>query len=147
MAFLIDTNIISEIQKGSKANKGVLEWYESIASDEIYLSVLVIGEIRQGIERLRRRNLEQANVLEERLKNIREILGGRILPITLEIANRWAINNVPDPFPVIDGLLAATAIEHDLVFVTRSIKDVKRSEAGHGFCNRPCLWQGPRYHV
>ncbi|MEA1911208.1 MAG: type II toxin-antitoxin system VapC family toxin [Spirochaetota bacterium] len=128
MAYLIDTNIISEIQKGSKANKGVQEWYESIKSDEIYLSVLVIGEIRQGIERLRRRNKEQAMVLEERLQKIREVFDKRILPITLDIANRWAINNVPDPFPVIDGLLAATAITHDLVFVTRNIKDVERSE-------------------
>lgn len=128
MAYLIDTNIISEIQKGPKANKGVLEWYENIKSDEIYLSVLVIGEIRQGIERLRRRNLEQANILEERLKIVRELIGDRILPITLEIANRWAINNVPDQFPIIDGLLAATAITHDLIFVTRNTKDVERSE-------------------
>lgn len=128
MAYLIDTNVISEIQKGSKANEGVLEWYEGIKSDEIYLSVLVIGEIRQGIERLRRRNLEQADILEERLKKIRELFGERILPITLNIANRWAINNVPDLFPVIDGLLAATAIEHKLIFVTRNIKDVERSE-------------------
>ena len=70
----------------------------------------------------------QANVLEERLKKIRELFGERILPITLDIANLWAINNVPDPFPVIDGLLAATAITHDLIFVTRNIKDVERSE-------------------
>ena len=128
MAYLIDTNIISEIQKGSKANKGVQKWYESIKSEEIYLSVLVIGEIRQGIERLCRRNSEQAKVLEERLEKLRELIGGRILPITLEIANRWAINNVPDSFPVIDGLLAATAIEHNLIFVTRNIKDVERLE-------------------
>ena len=128
MAYLIDTNIISEIQKGTKANKGVMEWYRNINSDEIYLSILVIGEIRQGIERLRRRNVKQANVLEERLKIIRDLIGGRILPVTLEIANRWAINNVPDKYPIIDGLLAATAITHNLIFVTRNTKDVERSE-------------------
>ena len=129
MAYLIDTNIISEIQKGSKANKGVQDWYKSIKADEIYLSVLVLGEIRQGIERLQRRNSEQALVLEKRLDKLNILIDGHILPITLEIANRWASNNVPDSFPVIDGLLAATALEHNLIFVTRNIKDVKRSGA------------------
>lgn len=114
MAYLIDTNIISEIQKGAKADKSVQEWYKSVKADEIYLSVLVIGEIRQGIERLRRRNPEQAKILEERLEKLKILINGHILPITLEIANRWALNNVPDPFPVIDGLLAATAIRTNL---------------------------------
>ena len=128
MAYLIDTNIISEIQKGDKANINVRQWFERVDSDDLYLSVLVIAELRQGIERLGRRNVEQAKVLEQRLKNIENLFDRRILPITLDIANKWAISNVPDPFPVIDGLLAATAMVHDLTFVTRNVKDVERSK-------------------
>lgn len=128
MAYLIDTNIISEIQKGDKANINVRQWFENVDSEELYLSVLVIAELRQGIERLSSRNVEQAKVLGQRLKNIENSFDRRILPITMDIANRWAINNVPDPFPVIDGLLAATAMVHDLIFVTRNVKDVERSK-------------------
>lgn len=128
MAFLIDTNIISEIQKGDKANINVRQWFEGVDSEDLYLSVLVVAELKQGIERLRRRNVKQANVLEQRLKNIEYLFNRRILPITLDIANRWAINNVPNPFPVIDGLLAATAMVHNLTLVTRNVKDVERSK-------------------
>lgn len=128
MAYLIDTNIISEIQKGNKANNSVKEWFDSVDSEDLYLSVLVIAELQQGIERLRLRNSEQAKVLGQRLKNIEELFSHRILPITMDIANRWALNNVPDPLPVIDGLLAATAMVHDLTFVTRNVKDVERTK-------------------
>jgi predicted nucleic acid-binding protein len=124
---LIVTNILSELQKGEKANPGVLNWYGNINGDELYLSVLVLGEIRQGIERLRRRDPEQAARLEQRAVVIQSKMTDRVLPISTAIAEHWGINNVPDALPVIDGLLAATAIEHDLTLVTRNIRDVKRS--------------------
>ena len=124
---MIVTNILSELQKGEKANPGVLNWYGNINGDELYLSVLVLGEIRQGIERLRRRDPEQAARLEQRAVVIQSKMTDRVLPISTAIAEHWGINNVPDALPVIDGLLAATAIEHDLTLVTRNIRDVKRS--------------------
>ncbi len=127
MAYLIDTNIISEIQKGSNADSNVMKWFDSIDENEAFLSVLVIGELKQGIEKLRRRNIKQAEALEYRLNAFEQIFQDRILPITIEIAEIWAINNVPDKLPVIDGLLAATALFHDLILVTRNTKDVKRS--------------------
>ena len=127
MNFLIDTNVISEIQKGSKADSGVNKWFSEISSDQIFLSVLVLGEIKQGVERLRRRDPSQAAILENRINSIIKSMGGRILPVTINIALRWAANNVPDRLPVIDGLLAATALEHDLVFVTRNTRDVERT--------------------
>lgn len=127
MAFLIDTNVISEIQKDEKADSGVRRWYAEVKSDQIYISVLVLGEIKQGIELLRRRNPVQANLLESRMQVFQKTMNSCILPVTLEIALRWANNNVPDRLPVIDGLLAATAIEHDLILVTRNTKDVERS--------------------
>ncbi len=127
MGFLIDTNILSEVQKGRKADIGVKSWYDNCDPEEIYLSVLVVGEIRQGIERLRRRDPIQAEHLENRLREVRSIMQERILPITENIAQRWGKINSPDPLPVIDGLLAATALEHGMTLVTRNVRDVKRS--------------------
>jgi len=129
VAYLIDTNIISEIQKGNKADPGVKKWYATVDEDQIYLSVLVMAELQQGIELLRRRDVKQAKILDKRMRTFRETMEDRILPINLNIAMRWAKNNVPDRFPVIDGLLAATAIEYDLTLVTRNVKDVERSGA------------------
>lgn len=129
MGFLIDTNILSEIQKGERANAGVRAWYAGVNPEDLYLSVLVIGEIRQGIERLRRRDSTQAERLEHRLRAILGQMQGRILPVTEVIAQRWGFLNAPNPLPVIDGLLAATALEHRLTLVTRNLRDVQRTPA------------------
>lgn len=127
MGYLIDTNILSELQKGSRADPCVLRWYEIIDGADLYLSVLVVGEIRQGIERLRRRDPEQADRLEQRIAAVQSIMADRVLPVSAAIAERWGRNNVPDALPVIDGLIAATALEHDLILVTRNVRDVERS--------------------
>jgi toxin FitB len=129
MGYLIDTNVLSELQKGERANPYVRAWYAQTRSEELYLSVLVLGEIRQGIERLRRRDPEQAQRLEQRMALIQARLADRILPISTAVAERWGRINVPDAFPVIDGLLAATALEHGLTLVTRNVRDVERSGA------------------
>ena len=129
MGFLIDTNVLSEVQKGDRADPGVRDWYAKARVEDLYLSVLVLGEVRQGIERLRRRDPVQAERLEQRLALIRARLAERILPITVAVADRWGRNNVPDALPVIDGLLAATALEHGLTLVTRDVRDVERSGA------------------
>jgi hypothetical protein len=83
--------------------------------------------VRQGIERLRRRDPEQAQRLERRMALIKERLTDRILPVSVAVAERWGRNNVPDALPVVDGLLAATALEHGLTLVTRNVRDVERS--------------------
>lgn len=127
MGFLIDTNILSEIQKGERADVGVKTWYANCNPDDLFLSVLVVGEIRQGIERLKRRDPAQAERLEQRLADVLSMMQGRVLPITESIAQRWGSINSPDPLPVIDGLLAATALEYGLILVTRNVRDVKRS--------------------
>lgn len=127
MAFLIDTNIISEIQKGPKANPNVRVWYGGIADTDIYLSVLVIGELRIGIERLRRRDGDQAKALQQRLDRLENLMGDRILPVTKTIVERWSLYNVPDPISVIDGLIAATAAEYGLTLVTRNVRDIERT--------------------
>lgn len=127
MAFLIDTNIISEIQKGRNANPDVKRWYNGVDRNDLFVSVLVIGELRIGIERLRRRNVEQAGILEQRLDQLEHLMGTHVLPVTKGIVDRWAHYNVPDPISVIDGLIAATAAEHDLTLVTRNVNDIERT--------------------
>jgi predicted nucleic acid-binding protein len=127
MGFLIDTNVLSEVQKGDRADPGVRDWYAKARVEDLYLSVLVLGEVRQGIERLRRRDPAQAVRLEQRLALVRAGFAERILPISVAIAERWGRINVPDAFPTVDGLLAATALEHGLTLVTRNVHDVERS--------------------
>ena len=127
MGFLIDTNVLSELRKQQRANPGVKQWFASVAGDSLYLSVLVIGEIRNGIERLRCRDPIAANNLEAWLLRVETEMAERILPVTSNIADRWGRINSPDPLPAIDSLLAATTLEHDLVLVTRNIADVERT--------------------
>jgi predicted nucleic acid-binding protein len=129
MGYLIDTNVLSEPQKGERADPGVRAWYAATQSEDLYLSVLVLSEIRQGIERLRRRDPAQAQRLEQRMALIKARLADRILSISTVVAERWGRINVPDAMPVIDGLLAATALEHGLILVTRNVRDVERRGA------------------
>ena len=88
MGYLIDTNVLSELQKGNRCHAGVQRWNAATDSKEIFLSVLVIGEIRQGIERLRRRDAIQSERLEHKLLAVETLMAGRILPITQAIAGR-----------------------------------------------------------
>src|SRR5437763_17067077 len=104
MSFLLDTNVVSEIRK-KVPNAGVEAWFDSVSADDLYLSVLVVGEIRQGIERLARRDPAQAGVFEQWLTQLVDVYGDRIVPITADIADIWGRLNVPDPVPVVDGLL------------------------------------------
>lgn len=126
MSFLLDTNVISEARKRT-ANPNVQAWLASVAGLELYLSVLVVGEIRQGIERLRRRDPAQAAVYEAWLSTLVQDYADRIVPITAEVAQEWGRLNVPDPLPVIDGLLAATAKVRGWTLVTRNTADLARS--------------------
>jgi predicted nucleic acid-binding protein len=125
--FLLDTNVIAELRKGARANLHVRAWFESLDSDAIMLSVLTIGEIRRGIENVRRRDPATAKALERWLRRLVAEHRERILPIDLPVAEEWGRLNVPDPLPVVDALLAATAKVHGLTFVTRNVKDVART--------------------
>jgi predicted nucleic acid-binding protein len=117
---------VSEARR-REANPGVRRWLTDVDSDELFLSVLVVGEIRQGVERLRRRDPKQAKVFERWLATLRRDHGDRVLPVTAGIAEEWGRLNVPDPLPVVDGLLAATASVHDLTLVTRNTAQVERT--------------------
>ena len=126
MGFLIDTNVLSEMRKQARANSNVLRWSAQNRDSDLFLSVLVIGEIRRGIEGVRARDPVQAGSLDAWLTTVVASFGPRILPVTVEIADVWGRLSVPDRLPEIDGLLAATAVVHNLVFVTRNTRDVAR---------------------
>lgn len=127
MSLLLDTNVISELRKGARANANVRSWFDAVPEDALYVSVLVVGELRQGVERARRRDPEAALHLERWLAKLVERYEARILPVDSTIAELWGRLNVPDPLPIIDGLLAATALVNDMALVTRNVADVARS--------------------
>lgn len=125
--FLLDTNVVSELRKRQRCDAGVRRWFSEVAADELFLSVLVIGELRGGVERIRRRDSAAARALDAWLRRLEHAYQDHILPVTLEICDRWGRLGVEQPLSPIDGLLAATALQHDLAFVTRNVPDVARS--------------------
>lgn len=124
--FLLDTNVISEARKAA-VNPNVRAWLESVSGVDLFLSVLVLGEIRQGIERLRARDPPEAAVFDAWLGTLKREYASRILPITPEIAEEWGRLNAPNRVPVVDGLMAATAKVMGLVLVTRNTGDIART--------------------
>ena len=97
MSYLLDTNIVSEARKGERADPGVAAWLSSVRERELYISVLVVGEIRQGIERLRRRDLSQAEAFNAWLERLVRDYADRVVPVNAEIAEEWGRMNVPYP--------------------------------------------------
>jgi predicted nucleic acid-binding protein len=122
--YLIDTNIISEVRKGDRCNSNVAAWYASIDDADIYLSVLVLGEIRKGIERARPNDSARARTLEKWLSTVRDSFGDRILPVDQLVADEWGRMSARRPVPSIDALLAATAKVHRMTLATRNLSDV-----------------------
>lgn len=123
MSYLLDTNIISEYTK-PKPYQPLLNWMDNIPNDNLYISVLTIGEIRKGIQKISS-SLQQEKLrkwLEHEIPNWFE---DRILPIDQHIADKWGrlSAQMKKPIPVIDSLLAATALHHDLILITRNSKD------------------------
>lgn len=125
MSYLLDTNVISELRKGERADANVRTWFGELADEEIYLSVLTIGEIRRGVESVRRRDPDSAAALDSWVARLSEAHRDRILPIDRAIAEEWGRMNVPDPLSVVDGLLAATAKVSGLTLATRNTADVE----------------------
>jgi predicted nucleic acid-binding protein len=123
--FLLDTNVVSEIRKGARADRNLLVWFQGTQEEELFLSVLVLGEIRGGIERIRRKDPAQAQSLERWLLNLQALYTDRILPVTPAVADRWGRLSAGNPLSAIDSLIAATALVHDLTLVTRNIHDFK----------------------
>lgn len=125
MKFLINTNVISEIRKRERADANVIRWVNQTSVEDIGTSVLVLAEIRRGIELKRRSDPLQAKSLDRWFSQMRIRLADRVLPIDETIAETWALLGIPNPLPLIDSLLAATAKVHGLILVTRNITDIE----------------------
>ncbi|MBA2617185.1 MAG: type II toxin-antitoxin system VapC family toxin [Rubrobacter sp.] len=126
MRYLLDTNVLSETRR-PRGDESVRAWLASVPAGDLYLSALVVGEIRRGVERLKRRDPDQAEVYETWLGAVLNDYADRSIPVDAEIADEWGRMSVTDPVPIVDGLMAATAKVRNMTFVTRNTADVERS--------------------
>jgi predicted nucleic acid-binding protein len=124
--YLLDTNVLSEVRR-PRGDVKVKRWISSVPAEDLYLSVLTLGEVRRGIGLLRRRDRAQADVYEAWLIIVLRDYEDRVLPVDAEAAEEWARMNVPDPISIVDGLMAATAKVRNMTFVTRNTADVART--------------------
>ena len=129
MGYLLDTNVLSEIRKGRRADANVMRWWNQVEAADLYVSVLCLGEIRFGIELKRRKDSKQSEILERWLETTITQFGDRILLVTHSVAERWGSMSLDERLPDTDGLMAATALVHGLTMVTRNTKDFRRSGA------------------
>lgn len=128
MSYLLDTNVISEIVR-ARPNENVIRWFKTVADDALYMSVLTLGEIRKGIEKIK------DNERKEKLRlwlehDLLVWFGDRILPINQQVADKWGRlqHYAGRPIPAIDSLIAATALYYDLRLVTRNGKDFQHPD-------------------
>ena len=122
--YLVDTDVISEARKGDQGNAGVRAFFSraSQQGDELYLSAVTIGELRQGVERIRHRgDKAQAQRLEQWLLQVTSAYADRILPLDEEIAQIWGRLRVPNAENPLDKQIAATALIHDLEVISRNV--------------------------
>ncbi len=123
MSYLLDTNVLSELCRKTP-DAGVVEWFSRRPASTLYLSVLTLGELRKGIEGVAEaeRRMALTDWLETDLPGF---FAGRILPIDVQVADRWGrlVAAAGRPLPALDSLLGATAAQHGLSMVTRNARD------------------------
>ena len=128
--YLLDTNVVSELRKvkTGRANPGVAQWAQQVDTGALFLSVISLHELELGIQLMERRDAPQGALLRSWLETcVVPAFAERILPVDVPVARRSAGLHVPDPQPLRDGLIAATALEHGLIVVTRNTADFQAS--------------------
>ena len=131
MNYLIDTNVLSELRKRERAHPLVVDWFQRRKPQEIFLSVLTLGELRRGVERLHRRDPKTAHIIGTWLEQIPDRFQDRILYVDQAVAEQWGHLGVLASLPDVDGLIAATALVHDMVVVTRNVKHIAPTGVRH----------------
>jgi predicted nucleic acid-binding protein len=121
LKYLLDTNIVSAVRK-KKAEPKVVTWVNSISSEHLFISVITIGEIKRGIEKVKDTK-KQAELTLWLDQELRPWFGENILTIDLEIAEKWGQITSSPTLPAIDSLIAATALAKNLTLVTRNSSD------------------------
>jgi len=122
--FLLDTNVVSELRRPHRTNPKVAAWADSVPAADMYLSSITILELETGCLLLRRRDSSQGNLIQQWIEDrVLPAFSERILSVDTAIARRCALLHVPDPRPYRDSLIAATALVHHLIVVTRNRTD------------------------
>ena len=127
--YLLDTNVISELRKvgSGRANASVALWADSVHAADLYISVITLQELEIGVVLALRRDAQLGAVLRNWMdRHVLPAFENRILPVDLAVAQRSAQLNVPDPRPVREGLIAATALVHAMTVVTRNVADFQQ---------------------
>ena len=126
--FLLDTNVVSELRKIrlGKANRHVAKWADSVDAADLFLSAITIQELEMGVLLAERKDPSQGAIFRAWLNgHVLPAFNGRVLPVDIAVAQRSARLHVPDPRPVRDALIAATALVHGMTVVTRNVADFK----------------------
>jgi predicted nucleic acid-binding protein len=123
VSFLLDTNVISETRR-KRPDPRVVAWLRSIDSTAAHVSVLTFGEIAKGIAQRARHDPAEAETLRGWLEAMRSLYADRTVAIDTEISEAWGQLAAKRTLPVIDGLLAATALVHGMTLVTRDTRDI-----------------------
>ena len=127
MNLLVDTNVVSELKRGRNADPNVVAWFSKVPNENVFTSVIVLGEVRRGIELMARRDKPQAAALERWYASVRARLANRVLAVDEPVMMMWSRISAPDMLPAYDGLIAATALVHGLTVVTRNALDYQRA--------------------
>lgn len=126
MSLLVDTPVLLELRKGNRGDPNVRAFLDA-TSDDLYLSVLTLGEVRSFVERVRRRDTKAARIYDRWLHQIAQDHGERVLPVDEAVVEEWGLLLASGPCPTRDGLIAATALAYDLTLLTRKTPALERT--------------------